>query len=132
MHIRKENSCITGFVAGRRVELLIRRLLFFIYNDQPQIAKRQQYSRARAKHNLIFIIDYLLPYLYPLVIIKPGMIDADTGAKVNAQTLNDVCSKRNFGQQKKHTNTQKKEKKTQKQTANKAPACPKKTQPRSA
>ena len=70
------DSGITGIVSGGRVLLFVRRLIFFIHNDQSQILVGEEQGGTCAEDNGVWLFGELLfPYFQSFVVRVFGMLD---------------------------------------------------------
>ena len=82
------------------VLLFIRILVFLIYDDQPQITKRQKNRGTDSENHVIALLSQLfLPYLHPLSVRKLGMINPQARTEYPLQALCDLSGQCNLRQE---------------------------------
>src|SRR5262249_22988894 len=73
-----EPSAHDGDVASvipRRFFLLVRRVVFLIDNDEPDVLERREHGRARADHDADLAAPDAMPLVVPLTRRKPAVLD---------------------------------------------------------
>ena len=99
-HRGQHDGWATGMVTWGRVLLFIRILVFLIYDDQPQVTKRQKNRGTNSENHIIALLSQLfLPYLHPLSVRKLGMINTQPMSEHPFQTLSYLSGQCNFRKQ---------------------------------
>ena len=103
VHGGKHDCCIPRIVAGSRIVLLVAVFVFFVHNDQSQLAERQKYRRTNTDNDIVtFIVQYIVPDFHPFGIRKPGMIHAQPLAEYPFQAAGELCGECYFGYEVQH------------------------------
>ena len=99
-HRRQHDGRTTGMVTWGRVLLFIRILMFLIYDDQPQVTKRQKDRGTNSENHIITLLSQLfLPDLHPLGIRELGMINTQPMPEHPFQTLGNLSGQCDFRKQ---------------------------------
>src|ERR1035437_1167764 len=103
VHRCQYNGGIAGMITWCRIVLLIARLVFFVNNDQSQLAEWQENRRPNANNHVVgLVIQYIVPNLHPFRIREFGMIYTQFTSKNTFQSGGKLSGEGNFGHKVEH------------------------------
>ena len=106
IHGSQHDGRTPGMIARSRVLLLVSIFVFLVHNHELQVLEGQEDGRTDSQDDLVgFITQLLLPDFHTLGIGELGVIDTQPITKYSFQSLGDLCSQGDFGQEIEHLTT---------------------------